>query len=350
METKVVLDTNIYCETNYGRSGKFSSLLDFLKRSGSQLLVLPSVLEEVLAKHDRDFKELVDAANSSVKRIRQHAFAERLVLLRDTVDFSKERDAVRRSILDLGKGVTADFIEGITIDAIEVVRRGANRIPPANSNGEELRDVIHWLTVLSYAKQHTDTKILFVSRDNGFWLKQGGPREEILQDVRSTGQDIQLFKDIEDLLRQNSLSSADLDLQRAAQLFDLPQLESVIVSKIGEQLNGSVLGDRVVEFRSGRLISFEFQKGTIYQVSASSEFIEATFRLQTENEIAFKTKSPWGSMAPIGNIALLSTVFGSVEEPPIRITTFATAELSLRVIDHDVGTPAVERISLEKPA
>jgi hypothetical protein len=31
------------------------------------------------------------------------------------------------------------------------VKRGIERIPPANGGGEELRDVVHWLMLLAYA-------------------------------------------------------------------------------------------------------------------------------------------------------------------------------------------------------
>lgn len=279
MDTRVVLDANAYCETNYGRSGKFSSLLDFLKKTNSQLVLLPSVLEEVLAKHERDFRSQMDTAKNSVKLAAGYCFAgKRPLLFNENPDFSKEREALRQSMLNVGKGTTVDHLEECSgVAVLDVARRGARRIPPASANGEELRDVIHWLTILSYAKAHNG-RILFVTRDNGFWTKGGGPREEIIQDVRDVGGKIELFRDIEDLLKQNALSSAPLDPNRAAILFDTSQVATPIVETVGGRLSGMEIEDSTTEFRSGRLTSSEFLAGTVYRVSEDSEFVEATFR------------------------------------------------------------------------
>jgi hypothetical protein len=112
METRVVLDTNVYCETNYGRSGKFSSLLDFLKKSNARLLVLPSVLEEVLAKHDRDFRAKIQAAKSSTDEAAKYSFAgRRPVLMGADPDFITEGEALRKRVLDVGKWVAVDLLD-----------------------------------------------------------------------------------------------------------------------------------------------------------------------------------------------------------------------------------------------
>jgi hypothetical protein len=351
MDARVVLDANAYCETNYGRSGKFSSLLDFLKKTNSRLVVLPSVLEEVLAKHERDFRAQMETAKTSVRLAAGYSFAgKRPLLFNENPDFSKEREALKQSMLNAGKWATVDYLEECSgVAVFDVARRGARRIPPASASGEELRDVIHWLTILSYAKTH-DGRILFVTRDNGFWTKGGGPREEILQDVKDVGGKIELFRDIEDLLKQNALSSAPLVATRAKVLFDIPQMETPIVDMVGNILNRVETDDSTVEFRSGHIASSEFQSGTVYQVSGDSEFVEATFRVDISAQIEFKTKPPvWISPAAgvlTGGLVPMSGL-GGIRQTPVSYDTAVLVDLSTPVIEGQVGVAEVEQVRWE---
>jgi hypothetical protein len=76
-------------------------------------------------------------------------------LFQASPNFVLETEALKESMLNVGKSVTVEFLQDCSgVDVLEVSRRGARRIPPASSNGEELRDVIHWLAILSYAKQN----------------------------------------------------------------------------------------------------------------------------------------------------------------------------------------------------
>ena len=43
MTAHVVLDANTYVETNYGRSEKFKSFLDFMRKIEGRILLLASV-------------------------------------------------------------------------------------------------------------------------------------------------------------------------------------------------------------------------------------------------------------------------------------------------------------------
>jgi hypothetical protein len=348
METQVVLDANAYRETNYGRSGKFTSLVDFLRKSNSQLVLLPSVLEEVLSKQERDLKEHLETAKRSVELARKLCFSGKLPSLRNLdPDFETEAKALKHSLLEVGKGVPVNHAEDLGVDVLEVVRRGARRIPPASPNGEELRDVIHWLCIVSYAKRSA-ARILFVSRDRGFWIKGGGPKAEILGDIKDSGQRIELFRDIDDLLKENSLSSAPLDPGRVTELFDIPQIESQIIEMVGDRIDGVETEDSIVEFKSGKIESSDFQSGVVYQVGKDSEYVEATFLMKIDTQIEFRSRlaRTWSQIGEgLGASMPLSGLSG-IRRPPVSFDVTASVYLSTRVIDRQVGTPEVERVSL----
>jgi hypothetical protein len=54
------------------------------------------------------------------------------------------------------------------VDVNEVFLSGVKRRPPANKDGEELRDVTIWLIALQYADKEKK-QIALVSNDGGFW-------------------------------------------------------------------------------------------------------------------------------------------------------------------------------------
>ena len=309
------------------------------------------MLEEVLAKHERDFRAQMDTAKNSVKLAAGYCFAgKRPLLFNENPDFSKEREALKQSMLNVGRGTTVDYLEECSgVAVLDVARRGARRVPPASANGEELRDVIHWLTILSYAKAHNG-RILFVTRDNGFWTKGGGLREEILQDIKGVGGKIELFRDIDGLLRQNALSSAPLDAARATVLFDIPQVETPVVDMVGNILNRVETDDSTVEFRSGRIASSEFQSGTVYQVSGDSEFVEATFRVSISAQIEFKTKPLlWGYLAAgvLGGRSTPLSALAGTRQTPVPYDAAVLVDLSTRVIEGQVGVAEVEQVRWE---
>jgi len=359
METRVILDANAYIETNYGRSGKFTSLVDFLKKSGSRLVLLSSVLEEVLATYERDFRERVEAAKKSAESAAKYSFtSKRPSLVNGEPDFAKEKDTLKKHLRNPDKAVGVEYVEGCPgVDPLEVVRRGALRVPPASANGEELRDVIHWLTVISHAKQ-VGGKILFVSRDKGFWTKDEGPREHIVLDIETSGGHISLFKDIEALLKENSLSSKPLDAKRAIALFDLTQVAPPIVERVGRSLDGYQTGDSVVEFRSGELVSSRFDTGTTYQVSTESEFAEATFEVAVNVQFEFVPKkvAPWleAALASLAGRTVPLSALGRIRRPPPeprppRTTSLemkAFVDMSMRVNGGKPGVVEVDRVRL----
>jgi hypothetical protein len=120
MQTVVVLDANVYSETNYGRSGKFSSLTDYLRKSNFRMVVLASVLEEVLAKFEREGTAQVEKAKNAVKNAAAYYFSgKRPVLL--PADFSKEKEVLKDNLLHPVKGVEVVYVpDCLDVDTLEM--------------------------------------------------------------------------------------------------------------------------------------------------------------------------------------------------------------------------------------
>ena len=164
---KVILDAEAYRRNNYARSAAFQSLLDYLKKTDSQIVLLASVEQEVLALYERELAAEMSKVRAAVST------AERKMFLRDQKlmpgpmpEVKKEAQALQDALRTTSTGVAVErFHDYAGVNALDIVRRGTQRIPPADSNGEQLRDVINWLAALSYAGRATG-KVFFVSADS----------------------------------------------------------------------------------------------------------------------------------------------------------------------------------------
>jgi hypothetical protein len=100
---------------------------------------------------------------------------------------------------------TKFLAEADGVDLKEVIRRGVKRIPPASSSGEELRDVILWLIVLSHART-SGRPTSFVTADTGFW-DLDKPKVEIQHDIDSLNVKVRLYRDLAEFTKANALRS-----------------------------------------------------------------------------------------------------------------------------------------------
>jgi hypothetical protein len=346
VRAKVILDANVYCEANFGRSGKFDSLVDFVRKTNSQLVLLSSVLEEVLSKYERDFRQRREAAIGAVKTCREYSFTDKkLVLFPPNIDFSAEKEALLLHLSSPAKGISVELFEDYSaLDILEVVRRGARRMPPANANGEELRDVINWLATLIYAGR-TSERVLFVTRDKGFWTNDTGVlRPEIITDIKQTGREIVLFHDIDELLKNNSLSSAVLDATRAGQLFEITKLSTEITSKVVEALNRMTSSQAVII--AAKILESTFQKGRVYVISPASEYVKATYEVTLDSEMEFRKFDWWDSFQSLNGLLPTQTVsLAALRKPEMEPCTItALVDVSTRVINGQPGTPELEGV------
>src|ERR1700752_3008061 len=153
----VILDTNpIYSLVqakgrSFNEANAFVELLTYVRRTNSNFVLTKLVHDELLQKYtvllQNDVKSVSDAWTSMQRRTMTiwHDF--------DEPDIGEEVHQFEQTLLKPGRGdksLVYDPHQQISIS--EVVRRGIKRIRPASDNGEELRDVVLWLTAIEYAK------------------------------------------------------------------------------------------------------------------------------------------------------------------------------------------------------
>jgi hypothetical protein len=189
---------------------------------------------------------------------------------------SPHLDALRKR-LHSSQSINVAPINGYAdVDIAEVVRRGIGRIPPASSNGEELRDVILWLGILAHAKR-SEKPGAFITNDSGFWQKDADePLDQIKFDVAATGVDIRLYRSIESFLAANALHEKPVGADWALDIFRRANLGDTLLQRVmaNDYPAASVI--------SQSLTAVQFDSGSLYQIGGASHFAELSFKASFE--------------------------------------------------------------------
>ena len=276
----VILDSNIYIADYEQKGGQFQELFDYLRRTQSNLVLLGVVREEVIARYEselRDFYEQLQRMSRrlGVNRVRDdkgHVLLLNKRLMEPTSDLK-----------------TLFYDEYLDFGVEDVIRRGARRIRPANSKGEELRDVIVWLTVLQYA--HFKHKaVAFITKDSKYW-EGDEPHSDIKADIVNKQVCIEIFRQMSDFLKAKMPLGTALDEQWVE-----GHLSPQTLSTAAREKALSQIGSYPFVWRSDVEPDLKFVGGNLYSSGPQTGFAELTYdcQLPVEGHEAF---SRWLNVA-----------------------------------------------------
>jgi len=272
----VILDSNIYLALleSHGQgflsAGNFASLMAYLRRTDSRLLIPHPVLLEVLARYTERTAQTTQKATSASTSLQKRLMTTTKVFP-PFVKLDAERTALTERLLHPATGVTVMLLTDYTgVPLEEVVRRGADRIRPANPNGEELRDVIIWLMALSFASNHKQA-LAFVSADQTFQANDGKLHPTLADDLTSRGVSISFYASIDEFIAANALESIPITLQEADALIAEPE----ILRLLNAALIGATLTEGTIKHMNVR--PPVFKGGTKYRVATNSFFLELSY-------------------------------------------------------------------------
>jgi len=167
---QIILDANVYA-TDYRMKGvSFRTLFEYLRRTDSRIVLPRSIREEVILSYGRRLKAEAKEFAEVWNRYRYLELDYDRGLF-DKPDVGDAQKALRRILRKPFGGIPTIFVaqmEGVSVE--EVFIRGARGKRPANEQGEELRDVIIWLWVLSYSDT-AGTQVAFISATQVSGLK-----------------------------------------------------------------------------------------------------------------------------------------------------------------------------------
>jgi PIN domain len=269
----IILDANIYA-ADYKFSGvSFRTLFDYIRITESRLVLPRIIREEVvcgfgrrLKKESKDFLEahrrykLVDI-DKNVPEFRKPNINNAMRRLRRKL--MKPSD----NVIPLYAAETA----GVSID--DVFLRGVHRLRPSNDEGEELRDVIIWLWVLSYSGTAPEN-VAFLSQDSAFWSNDE-PHPRIAHDILGSQGRLSIHRTIDEFLKRHAPAPTEITSEWFSQHFNLAQFERDSVNAATQELVKALQGS----VRDVQLEELNFNSGSLYEVAAGVQFTEMKLSL-----------------------------------------------------------------------
>lgn len=346
----IFLDSNVWHEDKRLTSTAFSSLCAYLKRTGCSIVLPNLVLEEVLGRYERELRQKCQKAFTAGRDVLRYLIEEgdpesNFLPL---VDTARQVQAFQGRLLEPASGIKTVVFDDSKIDVREVYRRGIKRRRPASHDGEELRDVILWLSVLEYARA-SKNKVALVTRDKGFW-DADAVHPEILEDIATNEVEIFIHKDIESFNRVNALSAKAISATEVGELLNPRELDEKALDRVAFRLNGIETEKSIVEYRSGAVLDAAWEDGTVYEVADGVRFAEVAYRADIEAKIVFIPKLPkidWaeavrpslggGDPNRLLTLALLAGPPMEPQEESLKATF--KGQVSMRIIKGKVESP-----------
>src|SRR6266700_5115358 len=267
----VILDSNVFLKDLKFESPQFGELLAYLRRTGSKLVIPSMVMLEVIERYKESLRSSLKTAYRSwvsFAKIRMSPHPEF-----PYIDFDQEVQKLKEHLLKVSSGIqTVQWSDVSGIDVNEIARRGAKRLRPANQNGEELRDVILWLTIFQYARK-TNQEIVFISDDHGF--RQAEDKDdlhsELVDEIASAKLPIHFYRNISAFLTSHSLSQEPIEEVWLPRYVNSKYLTEQIVKAISRtETNQGLPFEVSVE-------ALKLSGGTSYKISEDSRYVELKY-------------------------------------------------------------------------
>ena len=204
----IVLDTNALIGAAQGPSTSATMLRALAVETGHQLAIPQEVLDEYLAKLEREIRPLVEQGDSERILTRVPHWLSRsdvarggagatlptvATVINERRESLTERPSTRFVVLSTPEGA-----------ADEGIGREKLRRPPA-TDGHEARDVVVWLTAMDAAKKVSPSNLYFVSSDKGFREKDS---KSLRAELRAEAPpNLRFFPDVKSLIERLSCPS-----------------------------------------------------------------------------------------------------------------------------------------------
>jgi hypothetical protein len=161
------------------------------------------------------------------------------------------------------------------ISVEELVKRGVNRLKPASSTGEQLRDVMLWLVTLSYAKKKAD-EIGFITSDGDFF-ESNDLHPQLRDELTREGVKIRVARSIEDFLKVGSPSQSigKTWIQKYVGVEETKKIELIFEKAIASYLDSGWRSRS--EVTSLGETTWTFKNGTLYSLAPDSHYAELEY-------------------------------------------------------------------------
>jgi hypothetical protein len=276
----IILDTNVYYALvqkegrGFTNANAYVQLVTYLRQTNSRLVILEPVLQEILARYSDLVSLSAKKASDAWTTLQHDSMTSAKELPRFQIE--NELSIFRTRILDRASSFTLIHYNGYSsVSVEEVFRRGVFRIPPANPEGEELRDVVIWLMALDFAAANKQP-IAFITDDSHFKDNEGKLHPTLAEDAKARDIAVSYYESIYAFIRANALAIIPVTHEE----INLLIRQEEIIRLLTKALTGSTIREGTInqaEISSPNLV--DVRK---YQVSTESFYLEASYTVPAQ--------------------------------------------------------------------
>jgi hypothetical protein len=304
----VVLDANIYLSDPRMEGVAFRSLLDYLRKTQSTLIIPQIVFDEIIARYPELLSAQWRKAFKEVHSFRRLMLGSRVAEIPE-VDLARAVRVLKKKLLKPFKHVTSIKLGNFDdIDPKDVARRGVERIAPASGKGEELRDVMVWLMVLGHIQNsHRDTA--FITADQHF-AYEGKLHPQLANELQDKKLILHFYLSIDEFIKAHAPAPKELTAARAFQLYGKPHVLDRFEIESRRYFPDLWRNFRVTEVKERDV---QFTRGALYEVGSDSQYGEMEFSGELKLRVANQLQQFSGVPIQWDDTQLSSTQFPDFE-------------------------------------
>lgn len=152
----IVLDSNIFISDFIMKSPNWDALIDFVKRTDSQIIIPQVIIDEVDAAYKRTKEEYIDSYKKLIAKFSRIGLDITSHPLRS--NFDKYSDFIKKQL-------KIDIYPYQNDSLPELCTRVIERKKPAKKDGKDFRDTIIWLSLKSLCATNSHKQIVFISEN-----------------------------------------------------------------------------------------------------------------------------------------------------------------------------------------
>jgi hypothetical protein len=281
----VALDSNAYLADPRMDSVAFRSLLDYLRKTESNLIIPKIVLDEVIARYPERLSPHVKRTISEASSLRNLVLVSKIAKIE--VDTTAELRALRKKLTKPSAHVKSVILRNFgDISPADVARRGIERTAPANSSGEQLRDVMVWLMIVGYARS-TSREIAFITADKHFRHEEN-LHPHLAQEILAGNLSLRFYIAIDDFIKAHAPRPHQLTSHEAFDLYGKSHVLDRFEIAVRRSYPGIWHSAASVEV-IGRKV--DFIRGALYEVGPDSKYGEMEFSVELNLRVTNATQS-----------------------------------------------------------
>lgn len=209
-------------------------LFGFAEKSHSQVLLFGVVETEVKAHFKREVRGAVDGIQSAIRRAERSGIKPKIEF--DAAEMLEQ--TLVRWELNLENMIEQRKLYRIPLNPSilsEAIRRAAERVPPCNESGKELRDTILWLSFIESCKirQHGGEYVFISHNTNDFAaIDKLSLRPELVKDCTEGGLSVLYYPSLEAFNKAHAEKYEHITLQWIKERLDVKKVKEELRQKL----------------------------------------------------------------------------------------------------------------------